>query len=84
MNFSIFTVYIVLFGFYTNANNILKLNDILPKYKDCHNFYMKKVYPIQSKRKAVLFEEYLEYWWNTEESSENLLKRICQEMFNKY
>jgi len=82
--FNLFIMIIILFSFYTNANNILQLKDILVKYNDCHNFYIKNVYPIQSKNSNVSFEDYLEYWWNGNENSEILLQRICKQMVFSY
>ena len=85
--FNIFILLILLFEFYTNANNILELKDILVKYNDCHNFYIKNVYPIQSKNGHVPFENYLEYWWDSNEANEILdvfLQKICLQMINKY
>lgn len=82
--FNLFIIMMVLFTFYTNANNILELKDILVKYNDCHNFYIKNVYPIQSKNSNVSFEDYLEYWWDTRETSEILVQRICKQMVFSY
>ena len=81
--FNLFIMIIVLFEFYINANNILELKDILVKYNDCHDFYIQNVYSIQSKNSHVSFEDYLEYWWDTRETSEILVERICKQMFNK-
>lgn len=84
MIFNIYVLFFVLFAFYTNANNILYLKDTLIYYSECNDYYIKKVYAIQSKNSHVSFEDYLEYWWDTQESPENLLQRICKKIFNIY
>ena len=36
------------------------------------------------KDNGITFENYLEYWWNSEESEDELLNRVCNYIQNKY
>lgn len=63
------------------------------KYLKCLEHYNKYVKPIQDKsefleesynKNDISFNYYLEYWWNLEESDEQLLIRVCNYISNKF
>jgi hypothetical protein len=76
-------LFISFFTFIVNAKKSLFLHDVLVKYQECTNYYIKNIQPLHSKHKNVTFEEYLEYWWDTEETANSLLNRICKKMMRK-
>jgi hypothetical protein len=67
-----------------NNSNSTKIVDKIYRKKftlfDCRNLYMEKLL----KKQKVTFEEYIEYWWDTEETQEQLTNRVCLSLFNKY
>ena len=76
---------IVIFVF---INVILSLNfnniDIQIDIK-CLNHYSKYVQPSHNNdNNNITFSEYLEYWWNLEESEEELTNRVCNYIYEKY
>jgi len=42
------------------------------------------LYKSNIKDNGVTFENYLEYWWNLEESEDDLLNKVCDFINNKY
>jgi len=60
--------------------------DILSKTdKECLYHYNKYVKPFhKSMNETILFSDYLEYWWNLEENDNELLKRVCVYIYDKY
>jgi hypothetical protein len=72
------------------AENTIKTNlDINYIYKicndDCLYHYLNFVQYTQSKNNEIpTFEYYLEYWWNGQETEEELLFKVCRYMFEKY
>jgi len=42
------------------------------------------LYESNIKDNGVTFENYLEYWWNLEESEDDLLNKVCDFINNKY
>jgi hypothetical protein len=57
--------------------------------KTCLEHYNKYVEPVQNVKnnennENTSFGDYLEYWWNLEESDEELISRICQHIYIKY
>jgi hypothetical protein len=58
-----------------DKNELRKLN-----IYDCYYLYMKKL----KKRHKVSFQEYVEYWWDTEETTEELTKRVCISIFGQF
>lgn len=68
--------------------NYLMLDTIPTKYSGCVEYYDKYVTNINNennnKTKNISFKEYLEYWWNLNETKEELLDRICKYIMIKY
>jgi hypothetical protein len=59
--------------------NIDKLND------KCYYHYIKHVQINHSKKnKTTSFYDYLEYFWDLEESEEELYERICKKIMKEY
>ena len=91
----IFVLFIVV-----NTLNIIECNNKIKRMnfteislmdKKCLEFYNKYVEPTQNIKNEdrrlssrVLFDEYLEYWWNSEETDKELIKRVCDLMYNIY
>ena len=80
-----------------NINYFTLQNNIETKYFKCLEHYNQYVKPIQDKttiqnvedstllyESNITFENYLEYWWNSEESEDELLNRVCNYINNKY
>jgi hypothetical protein len=59
--------------------NVLALKDI-----DCLNYYETNVVTRYKSLSDVPFYEYLEYWWNSEETDDELLERVCNFIYEKY
>jgi hypothetical protein len=55
-------------------------------FKDlnCLTYYETNVIKNSSDIKNIMFYEYLEYWWNTEETETELLDRVCNFIYSKY
>lgn len=51
---------------------------------DCINHYNKFVLPYQERQDNIPFDEYLEYWWNLEENDIDLIKRVCDMLYDKF
>jgi hypothetical protein len=67
--------------------NYLTLDNISSKYNYCIQHYNEYVKPKQTNNQLnenVSFQDYLEYWWNLEESEEELLDRICKYITMKF
>lgn len=47
---------------------------------NCYDTYIHYL----SNHHKVSFEEYIEYWWDTEETFEELQRRICIKLYKKY
>ena len=78
---------------YKHMNYFTLQNNIQTNYFKCLEHYNLYVKPIQDKTKSnddsiisheINFEDYLEYWWNLEESEIELLNRVCDYINNKY
>ena len=71
------------------VDNLELNNNISTKYYDCVEHFNKYVKPIQNKKnelnqKEITFIDYLEYWWDSEETEEQLLNKVCKYINNKY
>jgi hypothetical protein len=78
------------------CNNDIKIKrmnftEISLRDKKCLEFYNKYVEPTQNiknedkkKLSHVTFDEYLEYWWNSEETDKELIKRVCDLIYHRY
>jgi hypothetical protein len=83
-----------------NMNYFKLQNNIETKYFKCLEHYNQYVKPIQDKTNSnsienvedimflenndITFENYLEYWWNLEESEDELLNRVCIYINKRY
>jgi hypothetical protein len=77
MNFILIIILISLIKINKSVNDI--------NNSECMGYYLKYIQPIQNKNMYnVTFEEYIEYWWNREESKEELVDRICYDIKLKY
>jgi hypothetical protein len=65
--------------------SLIKINKSTINNSECINYYLKYIQPIQNKDiYNVTFEEYIEYWWNHEESKEDFINKICCDIKLKY
>ncbi len=52
---------------------------------DHYNKYVKSTQIGESNQyDDVTFNEYLEYWWNLEETEEELIERVCGHIYEKF
>jgi hypothetical protein len=81
MNLSLLLILSLNYLIYINGKYI-NFTQLSIKNEKCLKFYNtqinNKIY------KNINFDEYLEYWWNLEESEEELLNRICKYIQMKY
>ena len=80
MKYAIYLLCITfIFSIHAKSINFLVLSN---KNEECLYNYDKFV---KNKiEKNTNFDEYLEYWWDLEESDDNLLNRICKYIEDKY
>jgi hypothetical protein len=76
---------------FVHSLNLNKLN--ITENNDCYLHYNKYVKPYQLKHhntryiednNSISFFSYLEYWWNMEESEEELYNKVCKHIFKKF
>lgn len=72
----------------SKQNLKLKLLDLLVfNNEDCYANYFKYVKPMQYENKNnkidISFTDYLEYWWDSEESIDELIKKVCKNIEEK-
>lgn len=79
---------IVCISIFKIVNSIEKMNftKISLINTKCLDHYDKYVEPIQSMNviDSISFDEYLEYWWNLEETDNELVERVCDFIYHKY
>ena len=93
--FSVLIIFLVISFVHSNKFyrklDLKKLN--ITEENNCYLHYNKYVKPHQLKHhhltyvrdeSTVSFFSYLEYWWNTEESEEELYNKVCSNIFKKY
>lgn len=72
----------------SKQNLKLKLLDLLFfNNEDCYANYFKYIKPTQYENKNnkidISFIDYLEYWWDSTESMEDLIKKVCKNIEEK-
>jgi hypothetical protein len=72
----------------SKKNLKLKLLDLLVfNNEDCYENYFKYVKPMQYENKNnkidISFIDYLEYWWDSEESIDELIRKVCRNIEEK-
>jgi hypothetical protein len=94
--FSVVIIFLVISFVHSNKFEFRKfdLNKLnITDENNCYLHYNKYVKPHQLKNHQVRyiddesttsFFSYLEYWWNTEESEEELYNKVCKYIFNKF
>ena len=60
------------------GNNVIYIDNF--SKINCYTIYIQYL----SNHHKVSFEEYIEYWWDTEETFEELQKRVCIKLYKKY
>jgi hypothetical protein len=85
---SILPILSISIDFYDNKKNkqTNKINfyELSKKDSECLMYYESNVVPYTLDNSKVSFDEYLEYWWNTEENGDELLKRVCNYIYHKF
>jgi len=80
----IYIIFIVMVFKVNAQNNYMNFTDIATYNTECKNHYDKYVLPYQERHDNVPFDEYLEYWWNLDESDQELVERVCTMLYNKF
>jgi hypothetical protein len=69
-------------SFYQNKK--INFYELSQKNIDCLYYYQKNVNNSFKNINNIPFYEYLEYWWNVDESGDELLDRVCTLIYSKY
>jgi len=64
-------------------NKKINFYELSQKDIDCLYYYEKNVNNTKT-LSNIPFYEYLEYWWNVDESGDELLDRVCKLIYSKY
>jgi len=75
LNIRVFSYYI---QYLKKRKNVIYIDNF--SKKNCYDTYINYL----SKHHKVSFEEYTEYWWDTEETLEELQRRVCIKLYKKY
>lgn len=65
-------------------NKKINFYELSQKNIDCLYYYQKNVNNSFKNINNIPFYEYLEYWWNVDESGDELLERVCTLIYSKY
>ena len=65
-------------------NSKIDFENLALKNKECVKYYETNVITYYKLLFHVSFTEYLEYWWNSEETDIELLDRVCNFIYDKY
>ena len=71
-------------NYQNKLTNKINFNDLALKDIDCLNYYETNVITRYKSFNDIPFNEYLEYWWNSEETDDELLERVCNFIYQKY